>query len=114
MVKLKSRNGKWIKKQLFQHITDTILLIRNRSTPVLCSSDIIESAFGKYKNYVSSNPMAGITNLVLCIAAFTASLDEKEIVQCLEKFTIKDVKNWTKKHLKDSLFKKRREALCPA
>jgi len=110
---LNSENGKWIKKQLSQYITETILLIRNTVTSVLCSSDIIESAFGKYKNYVSSNPMAGITNLVLCIAAFTSSLEVTEITQCLEKFTIKDVKDWTKKHLNESLFKKRRESLCP-
>lgn len=111
--KVKSVNGKWITNQLSQYIEDTISLIRNRVTPILCSSDIIESAFGKYKNYVSSNPMAGITNLILCIAAFTSPLDEEDIVNSLEKFTIEDVKNWSKKYLKDSLFKKRREAFCP-
>jgi len=79
---------------------------------LLITSDIIESSFGKYKNYVSQNPMAGITNLILSIAAFTCSLDEEEIKSALEKTVINDVKEWTKKNIGKSLFQKRREAYC--
>jgi hypothetical protein len=107
--RLKSQNGKRLKEYLTDYFTNTACLIRNRKTPILCSSDIIESAFGKYKNYVSGNPMAGITNLVLCIAAFTSSLDEQEIMECLEKYTINDVKEWSKKHVGKSLFQKRKQ-----
>ena len=79
---------------------------------LLITSDIIESSFGKYKNYVSKNPMAGITNLILSIAAFTCSLDEEEIKCALEKTGIKDIKEWTKKNIGKTLFQKRREAYC--
>lgn len=77
---------------------------------LLITSDIIESSFGKYKNYVSNNPMAGITNLILCLAAFTCSFDEKEIKEALENTVIQDVKEWTKKNIGLTLFQKRREA----
>lgn len=109
---LKSKNGILIKQKIREYISSTISNVKNRVTPILCSSDIIESSFGKYKNFVSSNPMAGITNLVLCIAAFTSSLSQEEIIRSLENFTINDVKNWTEENLGESLPKKRKEALC--
>jgi len=82
------------------------------SDKLLITSDIIESSFGKYKNYVSQNPMAGITNLILSISAFTSSLGEEEIKTALENTVINDVKEWTRKTIGKSLFQKRREAYC--
>jgi len=80
---------------------------------ILISSDIIESAFGKYKNYVSLNPMAGVTNLILCISAFTASLTNNDIKKALESTTIYDIKEWTRKFIGKTLLQKRRDAFCP-
>ena len=111
--KLKSKNGKIIKNYLINYVESTTKMIRNRLTPIMCSSDIIESAFGKYKNYASANPMAGITSLVLCIAAFTSSLEEQDILECLEKYRINDVKEWAKKNVGESLFQKRKLCLTP-
>jgi hypothetical protein len=54
--------------------------------------------------------MAGVTNLILCISAFTSSLNEIELIECMEKYTITDVKEWTKKFIGDSLIKKRKES----
>jgi hypothetical protein len=77
---------------------------------ILCTSDIIESAFGKYKNYVTNNPMAGITNLVLSIAAFTLSVNKEVIKQALEATRMNDIKKWTKENIGKTLFQRRREA----
>ena len=82
-----------------------------KSKKLLISSDIIESAFGKYKNYLSNNPMAGITNLILCIAAFSSRLDVAEIKKALEKTRIEDIKKWTKEIIGKTLMQKRKEAL---
>jgi hypothetical protein len=78
---------------------------------ILCTSDIIESAFGKYKNYVSNNPMAGITNLVLSIAAFTLSINKEDVKKALEATRMNDIKKWTKENIGKTLFQKRREVL---
>ena len=77
---------------------------------LLITSDIIESSFGKYKNYVNQNPMAGITNLILSISAFTSTLNEEDIKEALENTIIYDVKDWTKKNIGKTLFQKRKEA----
>jgi hypothetical protein len=77
--------------EILAHMQETLKLLPEKKR-IVFTSDIIESAFGKYKNYVSSNPMAGITNLVLTIAAFTASLEKKEIKKALETTTVNDIK----------------------
>ena len=52
--------------------------------------------------------MAGITNLALCISAFTSSLNEDELKESLEKTTMDDIKEWTDENIGTTLLKKRR------
>lgn len=102
-----SQKGKIFKEKIIDALSSTIALLPNHSK-ILCTSDILESAFGKYKNFVSENPMAGITNLVLTIAAFTCSLATEELRDSLEKIRTVDIKNWTEKNIGISLFRKRK------
>lgn len=81
---------------------------------ILCTSDIIESAFGKYKNYVSKNPMAGITNLTLCLAAFTSRLTKESIKDALEKTKVADIQKWTQENIGNTLQQMRCLALTPS
>ena len=53
--------------------------------------------------------MAGITDLVLCLAAFTCTLSSQEIVEALEHTTHEDVTRWARLYLEPTLLKKRRE-----
>jgi len=70
-----------------------------KTEKILCSSDILESSFGKYKNYLQSNPMVGITNLCLSIAAFTGSLSSNELKEAFENTTVRDIDKWTKSNI---------------
>jgi len=108
---LTTENGKIIGREITNYLKESILLLPENDR-ILCSSDILESSFGKYKNYLSNNSMAGITNLVLCIAAFTSSLEVCEIKEALETITVADVKHWTEKHVGKTLLQKRREFLA--
>ncbi|MCK5493784.1 MAG: hypothetical protein KAJ14_11805 [Candidatus Omnitrophica bacterium] len=100
-------NGIIFKNLLTEYFDQHLKLIKRKS--ILCCSDIIESAFGKYKNYISHNPLACVTNLILCIAAFTSKFELNEIKQCMEEYTINDVKEWTMKNIKKTMFQKRKE-----
>lgn len=106
---LNTKPGEVLKKELLKYFNETKLLIP-KTNKILVSSDIIESAFGKYKNYISSNPMAGVTNLILCISAFTSDLKEKDVKKALENTTINEVKEWTKEFVGDTLLRRRRIA----
>ncbi len=87
-----------------------ILALPNMRETLLCTSDILESAFGKYKTYLSHNPMAGITDLALCIAAFTCSLTPHAITEALEHSRGRDVAQWTQRYLGPTLLKQRQQA----
>ncbi|CEG11401.1 hypothetical protein MSIBF_A1420012 [groundwater metagenome] len=105
---ISNEKGIIFKERLRNYFTDQLELMPT-SDKILCTSDIIESSFGKYKNYISDNPMAGITNLALCISAFTSNLDEFELKEALEKTRMSDIKNWTDENIGTTLLKKRRE-----
>jgi hypothetical protein len=108
-----SEKGRRIKPKILNYIRQTLLLVPQKES-LLCTSDILESSFGKYKNYVNSNPMACVTNLILCLAAFTCSLTEQEIIKAIEKTKIKDIKKWTDDNIGKSVLKNRTIMLSAA
>lgn len=77
----------------------------------LCSSDILESSFGKYKNYLQANPMVGITNLCLSIPAFTGTLESGELMAAFEGTKVENIENWTKTNIGKTTLSKRLEVL---
>ncbi len=83
---------------------------RVKKQTLVITSDIIESSFGKYKNYLSSNKMIGITDLALCIPAFTFDLGRKdEIKKALETISIKELRQWGNDNIGKTLLKRRKE-----
>jgi len=107
---LKNQKGEIFKDGLKEYFVD----IENKmvSDKMLICSDIIESSFGKYKNYVSNNKMAGVTNLILCLSAFTSDFSEETIKKALESTTINDIKKWSADFIGKTVFQKRKEAFC--
>lgn len=77
----------------------------------LCSSDILESSFGKYKNYLQANPMVGITNLCLSIPAFTGNLGREGLLEAFESTKVENIENWTKSNIGKTTLAKRMEVL---
>lgn len=61
---------------------------------LLCSSDIIESYFGKFKQKISPNSPHKLTEFIFTIANFSKNFIIQEVQNALEK--IKDLKNLRK------------------
>lgn len=87
-----------LKNHVLNYLNELKALIP-KQRKVICTSDIIESAFGKYKNYINNNPMIGITNLSLTMAAFTCQLGINEIKTSFEKVKNKDIYKWSEKNI---------------
>ncbi|MCK5535655.1 MAG: hypothetical protein KAI79_02450 [Bacteroidales bacterium] len=82
------------------------------SKNILCSSDILESSFGKYKSYINNNKSIGITALSLTIPAFLNDYSDKNIVlSAMENITTNDLKCWRDNNIGDSLITRRKEVL---
>ncbi len=108
--KLETKNGKKFSEKLISQIEFQFEKFQYTDT-ILCSSDIIESIFGKYKNCTNNNPMASITNLILTMASFTCELTDENIIKSMETTTINDIKDWSKKNIGHSLFFERKYLL---
>lgn len=109
-IKIQNSRTDYIKRELVEYLKKT-KCASPKSAKMLCTSDIIESSFGKYKNYINENPMIGITNLSLCISAFTSKLDDQEIKQAMEKVRTSDIKKWSEKNIGETNMVKRRRVL---
>lgn len=84
---------------LVKYLEDNILNIQKRGEHLLCTSDIIESTFGRYKNEISKNPMSGITDLALIVPALTINLSAVENKKEIDYSTVKQLRQWNKENL---------------
>lgn len=107
LTKLKSKTGEKLKNNILSKLHEQFNLMPEKNI-ILYSSDILESTFGKYKNRVSENPMASITNLILIIAAFTCNLTDEKVKDCMEKIKISDIKKWAEDKIIMSSYKQRK------
>jgi hypothetical protein len=107
---IKNQRTKYLKKELKSYFKETRKKVP-KLKKISCSSDIIESSFGKYKNYINDNPMIGVTNLALCLSAFTCNLDYNEIKEGIEKTKILNLNKWTKENICKTNLSKRKEIL---
>lgn len=104
--KSKGKNGKIFRAQMIEYFKTYAATVKVKEN-LLCSSDIIESSFGKMKNIVSQNKMAGITDLSLCMSSFTCNLSNQFIKEALENTTVENVNQWAADNIGLTLFKKR-------
>lgn len=73
-------------------------------------SDIIESVFGKYKNFSGKSPMKEIGRSILTIPVFTSNVDYNEVKEAMESVSAKDVSTWLKENIGTSLLTRRKRA----
>jgi hypothetical protein len=99
---MKSNTSVKIKELLDEYFAD--LTIKTEGKTICCSSDIIESCFGKYKEVVKGNKTVGISDLCLCIAAMTGENNSDKTNQAMEEISIKHVKDWGAKNITKTLF----------
>lgn len=105
--KLKSAKGLLIAEKMRSYFEITSAKL-NPDKQLVCSSDIIESCFGKYKEVVRLNKTIGVSDICLSISCLTNNGDIKELKRALEKTKMKDVKRWSKENIGETLFKKRK------
>ena len=106
-VKINSLRLKNVRDEVFAYIADECVGIGGVYPGC---SDIIESVFGKYKNFSGKSPMKEIGRAVLTIPVFTSNIDYKEVKNAMESISAKDVSVWLRENIGTSLFAKRRQA----
>lgn len=106
---LKSGRPAKFAKKMSLYFQECLFKLDKQNIPVCCS-DLIESAFGKYKLMMSENQWSGITDLALVIPSFMGnSWDSEQIKNAFQQVKVKDYKEWSSHNMEDSLLKKRSE-----
>lgn len=107
---LLSSQGQKIVEDILVYAKESLLLLPQENC-ILCTSDIIESAFGKYKNFSSDNKMACVTKMVLSLAAITADITPQNVKHILESVQLSDIDKWDKENIGITSLKKRTNLL---
>jgi hypothetical protein len=76
--------------------------------PLMVSSDVIESLFGKYKHILERSPQADMNRSTLLIPALCGRLGKLAIEQALAQTRHDDLKIWEQKNIPYTVRKKRR------
>lgn len=74
---------------------------------ILCSSDIIESMFGKFKNTLAKNSMSGLTEGSLAIANYGKIVNQADVKKAMESTKIVDILKWREENLPISMQRKK-------
>jgi hypothetical protein len=73
-------------------------------------SDIIESIFGRFKNYAKNTPFKEITRMVMAIPIFTNEITIDKIQRALEFKTVKKTTKWLQNNIGETMMIKRHNA----
>ena len=92
------RPALWIERQV------------EKDQPWLGSSDIIESVFGKYKNFSARTPMKDVGKSVLSIPVFTSDVTLSEVKEAMENVSMRDLRGWLAENVGDTLLARRKRA----
>jgi hypothetical protein len=82
-----------------------------KDLPLLGSSEVIESIFGKFKQLEKNHSSGGLTSLVLAIPALIGKIALDVVQAAMETISIDNVKDWIKKNLGNTFWSKRRSDL---
>jgi hypothetical protein len=80
-------------------------------TPLLVSSDIIESLFGKFKHILARGSMVDMNRTVLLIPTLCQNLNSDKIQKLINNISLKSVAEWDQENVPYTQNRKRREFL---
>jgi hypothetical protein len=103
---IRTKDGLRIVEMVKDYLKKTMAKLP-KENPILCSSDIIESCFGKYKEVVKANKSVGITDLCLSISCLTTKDSFEQTKNMLETVKVKQIVQWKKENIGESLLSKR-------
>jgi hypothetical protein len=101
----------YFKQQIEGYLIDLCQKQQKNQLPktLFCCSDIIETAFGKFKYKISTNSIGGITEFALTIANFGTTFSRDEIIKSMESIKIQHLKDWKTENNVTSLAIKRQD-----
>jgi len=96
----------WLKKHMFIQCR-----LKMGQTPLVVSSDCIETLMGSIKNIIERNPLPEFGRMVLATPLLCGKQSEARIEEAINKISHKDLQEWQSQHTNDSLRKQKQKLL---
>ncbi|MBD2303638.1 hypothetical protein [Nostoc sp. FACHB-190] len=94
-------------QKILDYLTGEISQMKSEQT-LLATSDVLESLFGKYKQFSSRSPFKQISQIFLSICLSTMNLTTTLVKEALETVRFLDVEDWASQVFGQSMLSKRR------
>ncbi len=94
-------------QKILGYLTGEISQMKSEQT-LLTTSDVLESLFGKYKQFSSRSPFKQISQIFLSICLLTMNLTTTLVKEALETVRFLDVEDWAAQVFGQSMLSKRR------
>lgn len=105
--KVRKQLLKWLKIHLSKQSR-----LGMKQTPLLVSSDIIESLFGKCKHIIERSPISDINRMALVIPALCKNkIDQQFVLETFKNTKHEDIAKWEQENIPHTLRKKRQAFL---
>jgi hypothetical protein len=108
---IRPKNLKWY-NQIIKFVKEQEAKLSPGQT-IICSSDLVESMFGKWKFMSHEDSMAGITDMILKLPLMTAKLTDELVLEALENTPVQKIDDWKAKTFGKTMYAKRRAILRP-
>lgn len=100
-------------EKIVKYLNDEKLKLPDRCTVWNASSDVLESLFGKYKYQAPTNPLNGVTPLVLALCVFTDKKEDQQalhhqVKEALESISMAKLRTWKQENLVENQLVRRR------
>lgn len=76
------------------------------------STEILESAFGIYKQLEGQQSRSGFTSLLACFPALLKSATPERVTAAFQRTSLKDVRKWVQQHFRSTVTSRRQEAIA--
>jgi hypothetical protein len=98
-----------IRKEVSHYLEQYIPLVASIDSPVLGSSDVIESLIGKAKQRLDANGRSELNKSILLIPCMCGELTQDLVAEALSTVRVEDVNTWVSEHIGETMQSKRRK-----
>jgi len=106
---LKHDKSKELAKRLLDFVREAEQQLR-QGERLPMSTEILESAFGLYKQLERQHSKSGFTSLIACLPALLKPTTPEGVREAFDRVSAKDVKAWVKKHFGSTVTSRRNAA----
>jgi hypothetical protein len=97
-----------IRKEVSQSLQQYVPLVASSASPVLGSSDVIESLMGKAKQRLEANGRSELNKSILLIPCLCGELSQDLVAEALSTVRVQDGTAWVSEHVGETMQSKRR------